>query len=157
MISSLKTLKILGKFEYAKKKIYDSFIQNKFIQQKFVLLKGLASHIDELLNVIILIFLLLISKYYFNTSIAELGVTIFFCFNRILRSVSIFQSINVSIRSDKFSFINISNLLLHWEKNKQMNGTVKQSFKEYIKFENVSYSINKNKIINNINLKLKKK
>ena len=155
LISSLKTLKILGKFEYAKKKIYDSFIQNKFITEKFVFLKGLASHLDELLTVIILIFLLVVSKYYFNTSIAELGV-IFFCFNRILRSVSIFQKINITIRSEKFSFVNISNLLLNWEKNKQMNGTVKQSFKEYIKFENVSYSINENKIINNINLKLKK-
>ena len=155
LISSLKTLKILGKFEYAKKKIYDSFIQNKFITEKFVFLKGLASHLDELLTVIILIFLLVVSKYYFNTSIAELGV-IFFCFNRILRSVSIFQKINITIRSEKFSFVNISNLLLNWEKNKQINGTVKQSFKEYIKFENVSYSINENKIINNINLKLKK-
>ena len=155
LISSLKTLKILGKFEYAKKKIYDSFIQNKFIAEKFVFLKGLASHLDELLNVIILIFLLVISKYYFNTSIAELGV-VFFCFNRILRSVSIFQKINITIRSEKFSFVNISNLLHNWKKNKQINGTVKQSFKQYIKFENVSYSINENKIINNINLKLKK-
>ena len=67
-----------------------------------------------------------------------------------------FKKINITIRSEKFSFVNISNLLLNWEKNKQINGTVKQSFKRYIKFENVSYSINENKIINNINLKLKK-
>ena len=81
---------------------------------------------------------------------------IFFCFNRILRSVSIFQKINITINSEKFSFINIENLLFNWRKNKQINGTIKKSFKQFIKFENVSYSIDETKILKNINLKLKK-
>ena len=155
MISSVKTLKIIGKFKFAQKEIYDSFVKNKFIAQMFIFFKALASHIDELLNVVILISLLVISKFYFNTSITELGV-IFFCFNRILRSVSIFQKINITINSEKFSFINIENLLFNWRKNIQINGTIKKSFKQFIKFENVSYSIDETKILKNINLKLKK-
>lgn len=155
LISSMKTLKVLGRFEYAKKKIYDSFVQNKDITQKFIFFKGLASHLDELFNVIVLVSLLVISKYYFNISIAELGV-VFFCFNRMLRSISIFQKINITIRSEKFSFININNFLLHWGENKEKNGRIKRSFKQFIEFENVSYSLDKSKIIKNINLKLKK-
>ena len=93
MISSVKTLKIIGKFKFAQKEIYDSFVKSKFISQMFVFFKKLASHMDELLNVIILISFLFVSKYYFNTSITELGV-IFFCFNRILSSVTIFQKID---------------------------------------------------------------
>ena len=161
-IESLDELKLLNNDDFFTKVIKKFSMDHAFFASKYKIFQKIPRQTLEIIVILLLVFLVIFSKIFFNNENILLSLSIFGAVS--IRLIPAFSSILVMINEIKFSKSSIDELFIFFKnktldiKQKSANKKTLEKNFQSIQLKNIKYSYNKNNtLFKNLNINIKKK
>ncbi|SKB95937.1 ATP-binding cassette, subfamily B, MsbA [Soonwooa buanensis] len=153
-VNNFKYLKATGKIYNYRDKLEKSIDDVQHENLKINLLINQIAAFREPLLIIVIALVIGIQVYFIESKISAIIVSLLFFYRALVSIVTVQSSYNLTV-TNQGAINNINDFYLELQKNKETpKGIYFRGFKENIFFRNVSFSYDKNKILQDINLNI---